>query len=133
MSYTPSLRKQYLEHVVPELMKLRGYTNKHEVPRLQKITINTGIDAEADKNAIADVQRDVATLAGQKPGNCTMHEACDSYVVVEYNGDVYPCDFFVEKEWKIGNIMVDSWPEAGLRAEQIPLEQFAEMYRRLAG
>jgi len=28
-------------------------------------------------------------LAGQKPGNCTMHEACDSYVVVEYNGDVY--------------------------------------------
>ena len=67
MSYTPSLRKHYLEHVVPELMKLRGYTNKHEVPRLQKITINTGIDAEADKNAIADVQRDVATLAGQKP------------------------------------------------------------------
>ena len=35
MSYTPSLRKQYLEHVVPELMKLRGYTNKLEVPRLQ--------------------------------------------------------------------------------------------------
>jgi uncharacterized protein len=35
-------------------------------------------------------------LAGQKPGNCTMHTTCDSYVVVEYNGDVYPCDFFVE-------------------------------------
>jgi len=67
MSYTPSLRKHYLEHVVPELMKLRGYTNQLEVPRLVKITINTGIDAEADKNVIADVQRDVATLAGQKP------------------------------------------------------------------
>ena len=26
---------------------------------------------------------------------------------------------------------VDSWPEAGLRAEQIPLEKFAEMFRRL--
>ncbi|MFB3828417.1 MAG: radical SAM protein, partial [Bryobacteraceae bacterium] len=25
-------------------------------------------------------------LAGQRPGNCTMHETCDSYVVVEYNG-----------------------------------------------
>jgi large subunit ribosomal protein L5 len=67
MSYTPSLRKHYLEHVVPELMKLRGYRNKHEVPRLQKININTGIGAEADKNVIADVQRDVTTLAGQKP------------------------------------------------------------------
>ena len=67
MSYIPSLQKQYLEQVVPELMKLRGYRNKHEVPRLQKITINTGIDAEADKNAIADVLRDITTLAGQKP------------------------------------------------------------------
>ena len=48
-------------------------------------------------------------IAGQKPGACTMHEACDSYVVVEYNGDVYPCDFFVESEWKLGNITGDSW------------------------
>jgi len=54
-------------------------------------------------------------LAGQKPGSCTLHETCDSYVVVEYNGDVYPCDFFVEKDWKIGNITVDSWPEIARR------------------
>ncbi len=54
-------------------------------------------------------------LAGQKPGSCTMHETCDSYVVVEYNGDIYPCDFFVEKEWKIGNITLDSWPEIARR------------------
>ena len=67
MSYTPSLQKQYVERVVPELMKLRGYQNKHEVPRLVKITINTGIDAEADKNVIADTQKDIGTLAGQKP------------------------------------------------------------------
>jgi len=54
-------------------------------------------------------------LAGQKPGNCTMHETCDSYVVVEYNGDVYPCDFFVQKDWKLGNITLDSWPEIARR------------------
>ncbi len=67
MSYIPSLKKHYAENVVPELMKLRGYQNRHEVPRLEKITINSGIDAEADKNVIADTQKDVATLAGQKP------------------------------------------------------------------
>jgi uncharacterized protein len=50
-------------------------------------------------------------LAGQKPGTCTMHETCDSYVVVEHNGDVYPCDFFVEQSWRLGNVMVDSWSE----------------------
>lgn len=67
MSYIPSLKKYYIEHVVPELMKLRSYQNKHEVPRLVKITLNTGIDAEADKNVIADAQRDIAVIAGQKP------------------------------------------------------------------
>jgi large subunit ribosomal protein L5 len=53
--------------VIPELVKLHGYKNKHEVPRLVKVSINSGIDAEADKNQIADVQRDLALLAGQKP------------------------------------------------------------------
>jgi uncharacterized protein len=54
-------------------------------------------------------------LAGQIPGTCTMHETCDSYVVVEYNGDVYPCDFFVEQDWKLGNINLDSWSEISRR------------------
>ena len=67
MSYTPSLRKIYIAQVVPELMKLRGYKNKHEVPKLVKINLNTGIDADADKNQIADVQRDLAIIASQKP------------------------------------------------------------------
>lgn len=57
-------------------------------------------------------------LAGQKPGNCTMHETCDSYVVVEYNGDVYPCDFFVEGGWKLGNVVLDSWPEIARRTRR---------------
>jgi uncharacterized protein len=50
-------------------------------------------------------------LAGMNPGSCTMHETCDSYAVVEYNGDVYPCDFFVEADLRLGNIMTDSWAE----------------------
>jgi serine-type anaerobic sulfatase-maturating enzyme len=57
-------------------------------------------------------------LAGQKPGTCTMHETCDSYVVVEYNGDVYPCDFFVERDWKLGNVVLDSWAEIARRARR---------------
>ena len=57
-------------------------------------------------------------LAGQKPGTCTMHETCDSYVVVEYNGDIYPCDFFVEREWKIGNVNADSWSEIARRQKR---------------
>ncbi len=57
-------------------------------------------------------------IAGQKPGSCTMHETCDSYVVVEYNGDVYPCDFFVEKDWRLGNVTMDSFPEIARRQKR---------------
>ena len=67
MSYVPTLKKLYIEQIVPELVKSRGYKNKHEVPKLVKISINTGIDADADKNQIADVARDIGAIAGQKP------------------------------------------------------------------
>ena len=67
MSYVPSLKKLYLEQIVPELVKTRGYKNKHQVPKLVKINLNTGIDADADKNQIADIARDMALIAGQKP------------------------------------------------------------------
>lgn len=67
MSYVPSLKKLYVEQIVPELVKTRGYKNKHQVPKLVKINLNTGIGAEADKNQIADIARDMALIAGQKP------------------------------------------------------------------
>ena len=66
-SHTPVLKKLYIEQVIPELVKSRGYKNKHQVPKLVKINLNTGIDAEADKNQIADIQRDLGLIAGQKP------------------------------------------------------------------
>jgi large subunit ribosomal protein L5 len=62
----PFLKQYYFEQIVPALIKSRGYKNTHEVPKLTKISLNTGIDAEADKNQIADVQRDLSSLAGQK-------------------------------------------------------------------
>lgn len=67
MSYVPTLKKFYTEQVVPELVKTRGYKNKHEVPKLVKINLNTGIDSDADKNQIADIARDMGLIAGQKP------------------------------------------------------------------
>ena len=67
MSYTPVLKKLYVEQVIPELTKSRGYTNKHQVPKITKIVLNTGIDADADKNQIADAARDLGLIAGQKP------------------------------------------------------------------
>ena len=40
-----------------------------------------------------------------EPPECTMVKECGPYVVVEHNGNVYSCDFFVEPKWKLGNIL----------------------------
>lgn len=63
----PPLKQHYFEQVVPALMAARSYKNRHQVPKLAKIVLNTGIGAEADKNAIADTARDMGLIAGQKP------------------------------------------------------------------
>jgi len=66
MKKTPQLKKQYTEVVVPALKQSRGYANPHQVPRILKVVLNTGIDAGADKTVIADAQRDITAIAGQK-------------------------------------------------------------------
>lgn len=48
-----------------------------------------------------------ATLANYmnvQPGVCSMCETCGETLVVEHNGDVYPCDHFVYPEYLLGNI-----------------------------
>jgi len=57
--------------------------------------------------------------AGLKPGSCAMHDSCDSYCVVEHNGDVYPCDFFVREEWKLGNVNDTSFDEIARRTRRL--------------
>jgi len=42
---------------------------------------------------------------------CVQGGYCDHYFVVEYNGDIYPCDFFVEKGTRMGNITRTDWEE----------------------
>jgi uncharacterized protein len=47
----------------------------------------------------------LAAYLGEAPASCEHAVRCNSYVVVEYNGDVYPCDFFVAEEWWLGNLL----------------------------
>ena len=66
-SYVPVLKKLYNEQIAGALTQSRGYKNKHQVPKIVKVVLNTGIDADADKNQIADAARDLGLIAGQKP------------------------------------------------------------------
>jgi large subunit ribosomal protein L5 len=61
------LKKYYFEKVSPELVKLRGYRNKHLIPCLEKIVVNSAISTDWEKNFIADIERDIGIICCQKP------------------------------------------------------------------
>jgi large subunit ribosomal protein L5 len=61
------LKEYYRTTVVPEMKRDHGYTNALQVPRLQKIVINMGFDAEAERDTIKAVTEDLSRIVGQKP------------------------------------------------------------------
>ncbi len=46
----------------------------------------------------------LAVVMGHPHPTCMFGPECGPYFVVEHNGDIYACDFFVEDQWKYGNI-----------------------------
>ena len=42
---------------------------------------------------------------------CHLGRNCCAYFVIEHNGDVYPCDFFVDSALKLGNVTRDSFAD----------------------
>lgn len=61
-------RKEYLEEVVPALMKSRGYKNINEVPKIEKVVVNCCVGSSQDiKAALEDAVRDITLITGQKP------------------------------------------------------------------
>ena len=65
--HKPVLKQLYQEKILPELMKARGYKNRHQVPALTKIVINSAFKADTDKNQQAEIIKEIAKLSGQKP------------------------------------------------------------------
>ena len=43
-------------------------------------------------------------LLGMPPTSCASSGSCGHYLTVEGDGSLYPCDFYVLDEWKLGNL-----------------------------
>ncbi len=64
---TDSLKKDYVERIVPALVKEFGYKSVMEVPRLEKIVLNQGLGmAVADKKIIDTAIAEMTAITGQK-------------------------------------------------------------------
>ncbi|GIV34176.1 MAG: 50S ribosomal protein L5 [Chitinophagales bacterium] len=67
MKYVPRLKKHYQEKVVPALMQKFSYKSIMQVPRLEKICINKGVNtATQDKKTVDIAVDELTAIAGQK-------------------------------------------------------------------
>jgi large subunit ribosomal protein L5 len=66
-TYSPRLKGKYKDEVVPALMKRFGYKSIMQVPRLEKISINRGVNgAVADKKLVDIAIDELTTISGQR-------------------------------------------------------------------
>jgi large subunit ribosomal protein L5 len=64
----PRLHQQYLDEVVPALVKEFRYNNAMQVPGLEKVVINIGLgEAIQNGRAIDAASNDLKTITGQAP------------------------------------------------------------------
>jgi large subunit ribosomal protein L5 len=64
----PRLKAKYRSDIVGSLTKEFGYTNPHQIPKLVKIVVNTGVgEAARDSKVIDGAIRDLTLITGQKP------------------------------------------------------------------
>ena len=50
----------------------------------------------------------LSVYVGQEPELCIHRQTCPKTLVLEQNGDAYPCDFFISEDYRLGNVGVDS-------------------------
>jgi large subunit ribosomal protein L5 len=66
--YLPRLRRDYDDRIVAAMTERFGYTNRLEVPRVEKIVINMGVgEATQDKKRVESAAAEMELIAGQKP------------------------------------------------------------------
>ncbi len=65
---TPRLRRHYDEQVRPRLQEIFGFINPMEIPRLEKIVMNTGLgDAKDNPKLLDSAVNELAVVSGQRP------------------------------------------------------------------
>lgn len=60
----------------------------------------------------------IGILLGIYPESCEQRGCCSFQMVIEADGSVYPCDFYVLDEYKLGNLLMDDFDDIGKAREK---------------
>jgi large subunit ribosomal protein L5 len=61
------LKELYRTQVVEQLMKSGKYANRMQVPKVEKVVVNMGVNSNHEKDVITEAQQELASITGQKP------------------------------------------------------------------
>jgi large subunit ribosomal protein L5 len=60
--------RHYKESVMPTLRQRHGYKNVHQIPKVEKVVINTSVGSQSDvKTALEEAKAELALITGQRP------------------------------------------------------------------
>ncbi|MCI6573215.1 MAG: 50S ribosomal protein L5 [Firmicutes bacterium] len=76
------MKETYKNEIVPELMKLHGYKNVNEVPKLDKIVLNMGLgDVKDNSKSLGIAIDELGIISGQKPVATKAKKAISNFKV----------------------------------------------------
>ena len=75
----------YKDRVIPALQKKHGYTNIHQVPKIEKVVVNTCVNASTDvKQGLEDAKNELALITGQKPAETRSKKSIANFKLRQY-------------------------------------------------
>ena len=80
----PTLLTEYREKIVPSLKDKLGYKNVHQVPRLEKVVVNTSVGSAQDvKAALEEAKKEIEIITGQNPAETRAKESISNFKLRE--------------------------------------------------
>src|ERR1700748_2930377 len=82
--YVPRFKQRYNDKIKSDLMQKFGYTNKMQVPKINKVVLNIGAgEAGADSKKIQQALNDLTAIAGQKAVTTRAKKAIATFKIRE--------------------------------------------------
>lgn len=72
--------RDYRDRVIPALREQQGYKNLHQVPKLEKVVINSSVGSQSDvKQALEDAKAELALITGQRPAETRAKKSISNF------------------------------------------------------
>ena len=75
------IHEEYKTRVIPALKATHGYKNINQVPKIDKVVVNTCVNLNQGdaKQALEDAKNELATITGQKPAETRSKKAISNF------------------------------------------------------